>query len=140
MRVTEQIDALESMAIDAVHYLVLPRVIASVLVFPILTLLANVVGSLGAFLISVHLYGIDPAGYLDYQFDFLSPRDVFIGLVKAMVMGFIVSTVCCFCGLRTSQGAKGVGDSATRAVVISSVAILVADYILAAFMLRILYV
>ncbi|MDR1947971.1 MAG: ABC transporter permease [Spirochaetaceae bacterium] len=139
MRVTEQIDALESMSISAVHYLVLPRVIASILVFPILTLLANVVGSLGAFVVSVYLYGIDSASYLDYQFGFLSPRDVYIGLIKAAVMGFIVATVCCFCGLRTSQGAKGVGDSATRAVVISSVAILVADYVLATFMLRVIY-
>jgi phospholipid/cholesterol/gamma-HCH transport system permease protein len=139
MQVTEQIDALESMSINAVHYLVVPRVIASVLVFPILTLLANVVGSLGAFLISVYLYGIDSASYLDYLFGFLSPRDVFAGLVKAAVMGFIVATVCCYNGLKTSQGAKGVGDSATRAVVSSSVAILVADYILTTLMLRIIY-
>jgi phospholipid/cholesterol/gamma-HCH transport system permease protein len=139
MRVTEQIDALESMSVDPIHYLVLPKVVASILVFPILTLLANIVGSLGAYGISVFLYGIDSASYTNYMFDFLDPNDIFIGVIKAAVMGFIVATICCFYGLRTSQGAKGVGDSATKAVVASSVAILVADYVLASLMLRWVY-
>jgi phospholipid/cholesterol/gamma-HCH transport system permease protein len=139
MRVTEQIDALESMSINPVHYLVVPKVLASILVFPVLTLLANVIGSLGAFLIAVQLFSIDSASYTDYMFNFLSPRDVIIGLIKAMVMGIIVSTICCFYGLHTEQGAKGVGDSATRAVVASSVTILVADYILTTIMLPFIY-
>jgi phospholipid/cholesterol/gamma-HCH transport system permease protein len=139
MQVTEQVDALESMSINAIHYLVLPRVVASLLVFPLLTLLANVIGTLGAYVVSVHLYGIDSASYLDYLFGFLSPRDINVGLVKSAVMGFIVSTVCCFNGLRTTQGAKGVGNSATRAVVVSSVAILVADYLLTTMMLKVIY-
>jgi phospholipid/cholesterol/gamma-HCH transport system permease protein len=139
MQVTEQIDALESMSVNAVHYLVLPKVIASILVFPILTLLANVVGTLGAYFISTSLYHIDSASYTNYMFDFLSPQDIYIGVIKAAVMGFIVSTICCFHGLRTSQGAKGVGDSATKAVVASSVAILVADYILASLMMKWVY-
>jgi phospholipid/cholesterol/gamma-HCH transport system permease protein len=139
MRVTEQIDALESMSVDPIHYLVLPKVVASVLVFPILTLLANVVGSLGSYLISTLLYGIDSASYTSYMFDLLHPRDIFIGIIKSSIMGFIVATICCFHGLRTSQGAKGVGDSATKAVVASSVAILVADYVLASLMLRWVY-
>jgi phospholipid/cholesterol/gamma-HCH transport system permease protein len=139
MRVTEQIDALESMSISAVHYLVLPKVVASVLVFPVLTLLANVVGTLGAYFISINLYGIDAASYTDYMFSFLDPRDVFVGLIKAAIMGLIVSSICCFYGLRTSQGAKGVGDSATKAVVASSVAILVADYFLATLMMGFIY-
>lgn len=139
MQVTEQVDALESMSISALHYLVLPKVVASVLAFPVLTLLANLIGTLGAYVVSVRLYTIDSASYLDYLFGFLSPRDVYIGLVKAAIMGFIVSTVCCFHGLHTSQGAKGVGDSATKAVVVSSVSILVTDYFLATFMLRIIY-
>jgi phospholipid/cholesterol/gamma-HCH transport system permease protein len=139
MQVTEQIDALESMSVSAVHYLVLPKVVASILVFPILTLLANVVGTLGAYLVSIQLYGIDSASYMDYMFSFLRPRDIYVGLIKAAVMGFIVATVCCYHGLGTSPGAKGVGDSATRAVVASSVAILVADYILTTLMLRFIY-
>jgi len=139
MKVTEQIDALESMSINIVHYLVLPKVVASLMVFPVLTLLANVIGFAGAYAISVFLFNIDSAGYLDYLFDFMSPRDVIIGLIKAAVMGLMTSTICCFNGLRTTQGAKGVGDSATRAVVVSSVSILVADYLLATLMLPLIY-
>jgi phospholipid/cholesterol/gamma-HCH transport system permease protein len=139
MKVTEQIDALEAMSINPVHYLVLPKVTASILVFPVLTLLSNVVGILGAYVISVYLYSVDSAGYTDYMFDFLSPRDIYCGLIKSAIMGVMVTTICCFNGLRTSQGAKGVGDSATRAVVVSSISILVADYILTTVMLRYIY-
>jgi phospholipid/cholesterol/gamma-HCH transport system permease protein len=139
MRVTEQIDSLESMSVSAEHYLVLPKVIASLLVFPVLTLLSNMVGTLGSYLVSINLFNIDAASYLDYLFDFLSPRDVSVGLIKSAVMGLIVSTICCFFGLRATQGAKGVGDSATRAVVASSVSILVADYLLATLMLKVIY-
>ncbi|MDR2632007.1 MAG: ABC transporter permease [Treponema sp.] len=139
MRVTEQIDALESMAISPVQYLVLPKVIACFLVFPFLTLLANLVGVFGAYIISIHLFDIDAASYMDYMFSFLSPRDVLVGLIKAGVMGLIVATLCCFYGLHAAPGAKGVGDSATNAVVASSAAILVADYMLTTIMLRFIY-
>jgi phospholipid/cholesterol/gamma-HCH transport system permease protein len=139
MKVTEQIDALESMSINIVHYLVFPKVAASLFVFPVLTLLANVVGIIGSYVIAVALFNIDSAGYMDYMFNFLNPRDVFVGLIKAAVMGLMTATICCFNGLRTSQGARGVGDSATKAVVISSVSILVADYILATLMLPLIY-
>jgi len=139
MKVTEQIDALEAMSISAEHYLVLPKVLASMVVFPLLTMLADMIGSVGAFIISVGLYGIESGGYINYLFDFLSPRDIFMGLIKSFIMGFIVSTICCFYGLNTSQGAKGVGDSATRAVVSSSIAILVADYLLTTIILRFIY-
>jgi phospholipid/cholesterol/gamma-HCH transport system permease protein len=73
------------------------------------------------------------------MFDFLSPRDIYCGLIKSVVMGIMVTTICCFNGLRTSQGAKGVGDSATRAVVVSSISVLVADYILTTLMLSYIY-
>ena len=139
MKVTEQIDALESMSINVVHYLVLPKVIASVFVFPVLTLLADVIGAVGAFVIAVFLFNVDSAGYLDYMFDFVNPRDVYFGLVKSVVMGVMTASICCFNGLRTSQGARGVGDSATRAVVVSSVSILVADYLLTTLMLPLIY-
>ena len=139
MRVTEQIDSLESMSVSAVHYLVLPKVVASFFAFPVLTLLSNMVGTIGAYVVSVNLFNVDSANYLDYLFDFLSPRDIFVGLIKSAVMGLIVATICCFSGLRASQGAKGVGDSATRAVVASSVSVLVADYLLTTIMLRFIY-
>ena len=139
MKVTEQIDALESMSINVVHYLVYPKVVASLFVFPVLTLLADIVGVIGAYVIAVPLFNIDSAGYIDYMLDFLNPRDIFFGLVKAAVMGIMTATICCFNGLRTSQGARGVGDSATRAVVVSSVSILVADYLLTTLMLPLIY-
>jgi len=140
MKVTEQIDALESMSIDVVHYLVFPRVVASLLVFPLLTMLANVIGIIGAYIIAVFLFNVDSAGYLDYMLDFVNPRDIYFGLVKAAVMGLMTATICCFNGLRTTQGARGVGDSATRAVVTSSVSILVADYLLTTLMLPLIYI
>ncbi|MCL1927695.1 MAG: ABC transporter permease [Treponema sp.] len=139
MRVTEQIDALESMSIDPVQYLVLPKVIASMVVFPVLTLLANVIGAIGSYIISIYLHSIDSANYLDYMFHLLNPRDIIVGMIKAVVMGFITATICCFCGLNTTQGAKGVGDSATKAVVAASVSILLADYVLSTMMLEVIY-
>jgi phospholipid/cholesterol/gamma-HCH transport system permease protein len=139
MKVTEQIDALESMSVSVTHYLVLPKVAASVFVFPILTLLANLVGAVGSYIIAIPMFNIDSAGYLDYMFEFLFPQDIIFGLIKAAVMGFMTATICCFNGLRTVQGARGVGDSATRAVVVSSVSILVADYILTTLMLPLIY-
>jgi len=139
MKVTEQIDALESMSISPVHYLVLPKVAASLLVYPILTLLANVVGVLGSYTVSIYLFNVDSANYLDFMFDFVDPRDIVYGLIKAGVMGIMVATICCFHGLNTTQGAKGVGDSATKAVVASSVSILVADYLLTTLMLPFIY-
>lgn len=139
MRVTEQVDALESMSVDPVQYLALPRVVASVLVFPLLVVLANIVGVAGAYVVSTRLYGIDAASYASYMFSVLKPKDIYIGLIKAVVMGFIVSTICCFYGLNASQGAKGVGDGATKAVVASSVAILLADYVLATVLMAVMF-
>jgi len=130
MRVTEQIDALESMSVSPVHYLVLPRVIASIIVFPALTLLANIVGVFGSYFVSTRLYEIDAASYVSYMFDVLSPKDINMGLIKSGIMGFMVASICCYSGLHAEQGAKGVGDSATKAVVASSVSILLADYIM----------
>ena len=139
MKVTEQIDALEAMSISLEQYLVLPKVIACFLIFPALTLLANMVGTAGAYVVSVFFFGVESGGYLNYLFDFLSPRDIFAGLIKACVFALIVSTICCFYGLRTTQGAKGVGNSSTKAVVASSISILVADYLLATILLRFIY-
>lgn len=138
MRVTEQIDALESMSVDPVHYLVLPRVVASVMIFPMLTILADIVGVFGAYFIATQLYGIDSASYVSYMLNVLKPKDIYIGLVKSSIMGFMVATICCHFGLQVSQGAKGVGDGATKAVVASSVAILVADYVLATVMMNLI--
>ncbi|MFQ3546854.1 MAG: ABC transporter permease [Termitinemataceae bacterium] len=134
MKVTEQIDALESLSIDPIHYLVVPRVVASILVFPMLTMLANLVGSLGSYVISTTLYGIDAASYVDYMFGVLKTKDIVIGLIKSVVMACMVASISCFYGMRVSQGAKGVGEGSTKAVVTASVSILVGDYILTSIM------
>ena len=140
MCVTEQIDAMESMSVIPVHYLVVPRVVASVIVFPILTMLANLVGAFGSYLIATKVYAIDPASYTSYMFGNLNPRDVYSGLIKSAVMGFLVATISTYFGLNVTQGAKGVGDGATKAVVVSSIAILVADYAMATLMMKFLFV
>lgn len=139
MRVTEQIDAMETMSVDPIHYLVVPRVVASVAVFPILTAMANVVGLIGSYIVAVGLQGVDPGGFLDQLYWFVEPSDVIIGLIKSAVMGFMMAVICSFYGFTTNKGAKGVGEAATRAVVTSSVGILVADYIMADISLKLLY-
>lgn len=139
MLVTEQIDAMETMSVDPVHYLVVPRVIASVLAFPVLTAMANVIGLLGSYFVAVFVMRVDPGGFLDQLYEYVDADDVMSGLIKAAVMGLIVSTICAFFGFNTKRGSQGVGEAATTAVVSSSVAILIADYIMADIMLKVFY-
>lgn len=128
MKVTEQIDALETMAVNPVRYLVIPRLFASVLVFPALTALANVVGIYGGYFVSTTIMQVNRVQYLKSMYFWVDPDDIWSGLIKAAVFGIIVTAICCYNGLNTKGGAKGVGDATTLAVVISTVSILVADY------------
>jgi phospholipid/cholesterol/gamma-HCH transport system permease protein len=130
MRVTEQIDALEVMATDPVHYLVVPRVWASTIMLPLLVLMGNAVGILGGYLVAVILMGANPVTYTDRTFQFMDLTDLFSGLIKAAVFGFLLAAVGCQQGFYTSGGAEGVGRSTTSAVVVASIAILVADFFL----------
>ena len=130
MRVTEQIDALEVMATDPVHYLVVPRVWAGTIMLPFLVVMANGVGILGGYLVSVVLMGANPVTYTDRTFQFMDLTDVFSGLLKAAVFGFLLAAIGCLQGFYTSGGAEGVGRSTTSAVVVASIAILVADFFL----------
>ncbi|MFL6194021.1 MAG: MlaE family ABC transporter permease [Thermoanaerobaculia bacterium] len=130
MRVTEQIDALEVMATDPVHYLVVPRVWASTIMLPLLVLMGNGVGILGGYIVAVVLMGANPVTYTDRSFQFMDLNDVFSGLIKAAVFGFLLAAVGCQQGFYTSGGAEGVGRSTTAAVVVASIAILVADFFL----------
>ena len=139
MRATEQIDALETMSVNPIQFLVVPKVLACVLSFPVLTALANVVGVAGSYIVSVVMRGVDAQGFLDQLYSYVNPVDVYSGFIKAAVMGFLVSLICCFYGFNASGGAKGVGEAATRAVVSSSVCILIADYVMSDIMLRVLY-
>tara|TARA_B100000614_G_scaffold148395_1_gene131674 strand:- start:175 stop:945 length:771 start_codon:yes stop_codon:yes gene_type:complete len=139
MRVTEQLDAMQTMSVDPVHYLVTPRVVASVITFPILTAMANVVGLIGSYVVAVGMLDVDPGGFFDQLYWFVEPEDVYSGLIKAAVMGFMMAVICSYYGFNSGRGAKGVGEASTRAVVTSSVGILVADYIMADLMLKLLY-
>lgn len=130
MRVTEQIDALEVMATDPVHYLVVPRVWAGTIMLPLLVLLGNGVGILGGYLVAVVMMGANPVTYTDRTYQFMDVNDVFSGLIKAAVFGFLLAAIGCQQGFYTSGGAEGVGRSTTAAVVVASIAILVADFFL----------
>ncbi len=132
MQVTEQIDALYTLAINPIKYLVVPRFLASLIVMPILTAFADVVGILGGYLISVILLGSNPTIYIRRTYDYLDLEDVYIGLLKACIFGMIIATIGCYQGINTRGGAEGVGKATTNAVVISSLLILVANYFVTA--------
>ncbi|HEV3074018.1 MAG TPA: ABC transporter permease [Thermoanaerobaculia bacterium] len=130
MRVTEQIDALEVMATDPIHYLVVPRVWAAVLTMPLLVVMADGVGIGGGYLVSVVLMGANPVSYLNTSFQYTVLNDLLSGLIKAAVFGLLMATISCQQGFYTTGGAEGVGRSTTAAVVLSSIAILAADFFL----------
>ncbi len=134
MRVTEQIDALYSMAVDPIHYLVVPRIITGFTMLPILTIISDLLGILGGYFVSVVLLKINAHTYVRQMLNYTDLHDLFSGLIKAAVFGLLIALVCCYKGYTTKGGAEGVGRSTTQAVVISSVLVLVADYFLTSFM------
>lgn len=131
MRVTEQIDAMETMSVDPIHFLTAPRIMACIVMFPMLTLMANVIGVFGAWAVAVGALEVESATYLEQMFRVLRAGDVLQGMFKAAVMGYITAIICTFYGYYAENGAQGVGQASTRAVVSSSVAILIADYVMA---------
>jgi phospholipid/cholesterol/gamma-HCH transport system permease protein len=131
MKVTEQIDALETMALDPVRYLVVPRFFAGIIMLPVLTIFADLVAILGALAVSVWFLGLTSYTFLNGVKMFFDLQDLFGGLVKAIAFGGIIAVIGCFQGFRTSGGAEGVGFSTTRAVVVSSILILLSDYVIA---------
>jgi phospholipid/cholesterol/gamma-HCH transport system permease protein len=127
MRVTEQIDAMETMAVDPVQYLAVPRIIASVLMFPVLTMLFNAVGYAGAYLIGIFVVSIPAGPFIEHTRSLIVPADIVHGLIKATLFGFVVSVITCWRGYAASGGSRGVGEGTTRAVVMSSISILLVD-------------
>ncbi len=134
MQVTEQIDALYTLAINPIKYLVVPRFLASLIIMPILTTFADIVGIMGGYLISVMLLGANPTVYMRRTYDFMDLEDVYIGLLKAAIFGMIIATIGCYQGINTRGGAEGVGKATTNAVVIGSLLILVANYFVTALL------
>jgi len=134
MRVTEQIDALYVMGANPYQYLLIPRIIAAILVMPMLTLLFDSVGMLGSYIVGVDLLGIDKGLFMARIVQYVDYEDLNAGLIKAVCFGGILSVVGCYKGFTTTGGAEGVGRATTYSVVISSVSILIADYVLTAIM------
>ena len=128
MRVTEQIDALTTLSTNPYKYLVVPRLIAAVITLPILVLLADIIGVLGGFLVGVYKLDFNDAAYLRNTFDLLHFQDVFSGLVKAAVFGFLIALMGCYHGYTSKGGAQGVGMATTSAVVSASMLILTFNY------------
>ena len=127
MRVTEQIDAMESLATSPVEYLVVPRFVALLVMLPLLTVMADMIGIFGGYLLGVYKLGISPTLYLRMTWDVIRLKDIFTGLFKSSLFAMIVATVACFEGFSTSGGAEGVGRSTTLAVVVSFILIIAAD-------------
>jgi phospholipid/cholesterol/gamma-HCH transport system permease protein len=130
MRVTEQIDALSTLATNPMKYLVVPRLIAGLTMLPLLVVVADIIGVFGGFLVSVYKLGFNPSLYLAKTWEFLKPIDVISGLVKAGVFGFFVALMGCYCGYHSRGGAAGVGTATTNAVVSASILILISNYLI----------
>jgi phospholipid/cholesterol/gamma-HCH transport system permease protein len=130
MRITEQIDALSTLAVNPVQYLVSPRVLAGTLMVPLLSMLFVVVAMLGGYLVAVHLEHVDPGVFVENTKWLVDGKDIAQGLMKATVFGTALTLISCAQGFNASGGAKGVGIGTTRAVVGSFVTILVLDYFL----------
>jgi phospholipid/cholesterol/gamma-HCH transport system permease protein len=134
MKVTEQLDALKTLAIDPVPFLVSPRFIAGLAMLPILTIMSDFIAIMGGYTVALLFLDITSNTFLSGLKMFFHFRDVIAGLVKAFVFGGIISTIGCYQGFQTTGGAKGVGRSTTKAVVISTVLILIGDYVIASLM------
>lgn len=139
-RISEQIDALDTMRIDPLGYLISPRIVASIISFPLLTALFDLIGIIGGYISGVLLLGANAGTYLHRVQASMELKDVTDGFIKAIVFAVIVSTVCCYQGyfahMRTdSHGAKAVGLSTTSAVVLSCVLIMVADYVVTSLLI-----
>jgi phospholipid/cholesterol/gamma-HCH transport system permease protein len=131
MRVTEQLDALATLGVDPVKYLAAPRVLACVLLLPLLTVLADLMGLAGSSLICLQVYQIDSFHYWRHTREFVKVWDVLTGLGKSVVFGAALSLIACHRGFNSRPGAEGVGRAATEAFVVAFVAILVLDFFLA---------
>jgi len=130
MKVTEQIEALQALALNPVRYLVIPRIIALLIMLPCLTIFADLAGMFGGWLIGVFNLGLSSGLYIDKTIEFLELKDIYTGLFKSFVFAGIISTIGCHMGLSTKGGAEGVGNSTTVSVVTSFILIILADCVL----------
>lgn len=130
MKVTEQIDALETMAINPVRYLAMPRFLASIVMMPVLVIFANTIAVLGAYIVSNYFLGVSFAVFFQSVKRFFLFSDLIVGLIKAIFFGGVTALLGCHIGFKTEGGAEGVGKSTIRSFVLSSALILILDYVL----------
>ncbi|HKQ57927.1 MAG TPA: ABC transporter permease [Candidatus Eisenbacteria bacterium] len=139
MKVTEQIDALRALAIHPVRYLVVPRVVASIIMLPIMTIFSDAIAVFGGWVVAVTSIGISSHTYTQSIKDFFLIKDLLSGLVKAFFFGGIIGTMGCYYGFATEGGAEGVGAATTKAVMTSCVLVLISDYVLANVLFRFIF-
>lgn len=136
MRVTEQIDALETLATNPVKYLIVPRFLSGVIMLPALVICADIIGIFGGYLVTTRLFGASSVVYWKRTWDFLEVSDIYNGLIKACFFGASIALISCYKGFYASGGAEGVGKATTGAVVLSSMTILISDYFLSNWLFR----
>lgn len=135
MRVTEQIDAIETLALNSKRILIVPRIIATTISLPILVIIFDFIGNLSAYMISTTVLGINPITYQSIITQNLEYGDLYSGIIKALVFGFLISLIGTFVGFHTSGGAKGVGIATTKAVVFAAVTVFATNYLLSSLFL-----
>lgn len=135
MRITEQIDALQTLCINLHQYLMVPRILAATLILPFLSIFCSLAGIIAGYIVSVFFLHINSEMYLDSIKETVYISDITTGLFKALIFGFIIALISCYKGFTTHSGAKGVGLSTTQSVVLSNVLIFIADYILTSLLL-----
>ena len=134
MRVTEQIDALTTLATNPMKYLVVPRFVASTVMMFFLTILGMIIGIIGGYFVGVKVLGTNPVTYINNSINYTEVTDIWYGLIKALVFGAVVGLIGCYKGFNTEGGAEGVGKATTGAVVVSCMLILILDYFLSALL------
>ena len=134
-KITEQVDALETMALEPFKYLVSPKIVAALIAVPLLCAIFDVVGIYGGYLVGVKLLGVNAGAYFHEMYKSVEWKDIYSGIVKSFCFGFLIAWICCYKGYHTDHGAEGVSRATTAAVVMSSVCVLVCDYFLTAVLL-----
>lgn len=132
MKVTEQVEALQTISLNPIRYLVVPRFLALLITLPCLTILGDLIGMFGGYIIGTVNLGLSSGLYIDTTIEFLTVKDIMTGLLKSAVFGMIIAMIACYQGLSTEGGAEGVGRSTTRSVVTSFILIIMADAVLTA--------
>jgi len=135
MRVTEQIDAIETLALDSKELLIVPKIMATIISLPLLVIIFDFVGNYSSFLVSVYVLDINPTTYQNIILQNLHLSDIYSGVIKAVIFGYVVSAIGTYMGYIANGGARGVGEATTKAVVYSSVAVFVLNYLISSVFL-----